>query len=111
MNHRVYKLLPGMKFMSGGVLYKAGDILPDTADVRELAQQKKAELLGGTDEANAPAPLAEPESYEAKSVRILESLAKERGVDIPRGTNKAGIIELLKTWDAGCSGDDDEGDS
>jgi hypothetical protein len=61
------RLLPGMKFMFGSVLYGPGDILPDTPNTRELVQQKKAELLGGADEVNAPAPLAEPGtgSYEA----------------------------------------------
>jgi hypothetical protein len=112
MNQGVYKLLPGMKFMSGGVLYRGGDILPDTADVRELVLRKKAEYAGGAEEAENTSPSAAPEGYEAQSVRILESLAKERGVDIPRGTNKAGIVELLKAWDAEhAGGEGDEGTS
>jgi hypothetical protein len=105
------RLLPGMKFMSGGVLYRPGDILPDTADALELARQKKAEYIDDENGTQTPVLPVDPDSYEAQSVRILESIAKERGVDIPRGTKKAGIIELLKAWDAEHSGDDDEGDS
>ncbi|MDR1509227.1 MAG: hypothetical protein LBS53_06275 [Synergistaceae bacterium] len=103
---RKIRLLPGMKFMSGSVLYRPGDILPDTADTLDLVRQKKAEYVGGADEGNSPALSAETESYEIKNVRTLEYLAKERDIDIPRGTNKAGIIALLKAWDIEHAGGD-----
>jgi hypothetical protein len=100
------QLLPGMKFMSGGVLYRAGDILPDTADARELVRQKKAEWIDAAvdDESHV-------DSYETQNVRTLEAMAEERGIGIPRGTKKAGIIERLRVWDTEHLEADDEGDS
>jgi hypothetical protein len=80
--------------------------MPDTEDTRALVQHKKAEYIGEDDENTAP------EGYEAQNVRSLESLAKERGIDIPRGTKKGEIIEFLKAWDAEhAGGDGDGGDS
>ena len=35
MSKRI-RLLPGMKYMSGGVLYRSGDTLPDTEETRLL---------------------------------------------------------------------------
>ena len=106
------RLLPGMKFMLGGVLYSPEDILPDTADTRGLVRQKKAEYIDGTNVGKASSPPSEQEDYEAQSAKNLTLLAKERGIDIPRGTNKAGLIELLKAWDAEhAGGGGDEGAS
>jgi hypothetical protein len=100
------RLLPGMKFMLGGVLYSPGDILPDTEETRGLIKRKKAEW---TEE---EAPSVPTEGYEAETVKNLAALAKERGIDIPRGTVKAGIIELLEAWDAEHAEDgDNEGAS
>jgi hypothetical protein len=97
------------------VLYRPGDILPDTADARELVKQKKAVYVDGAGvgdgEEKTPPPPAESDSYESKSVRALELLAKERGIEIPRGTNKAGIVELLKDWAEHAGGGGDEGES
>jgi hypothetical protein len=95
------------------VLYKPGDILPDTADTQELVKRKKAVYVDGDgdSEEKTPPPPAESDSYESKSVRALELPAKERGIEIPRGTNKAGIVELLKDWAEHAGGGGDEGDS
>ncbi|MDR3230263.1 MAG: hypothetical protein LBT65_02390 [Synergistaceae bacterium] len=92
-------LLPGMKFMSGGVLYGPGDILPDAKETPALVARGKAEWI---DDAESEAITEPPilDGYELKNVRTLAELAKERGIDIPKGTNKAGIIELLEAWDA-----------
>ena len=101
------RLLPGIKFMLGSVLYRPGDILPDTAETRGLVKQKKAEWV----EEIFSVPV-EPEGYETETVKNLVALAKERGIDIPRGTVKAGLIELLEVWDAEHAEDgDDEGAS
>jgi hypothetical protein len=103
------RLLPGMKFMLDGVLYSPGDILPDTEDTRELIKQKKAEW---TEEPTPCLSSSLTEGYWAETVKYLVALAKEREIDIPKGTNKAGIIELLEVWDADRIEDgDDEGDS
>jgi hypothetical protein len=102
------RLLPGMKFMLGSVLYRADDILPDTDETRELIKRKKAEWV----EETPPASIDSTEGYGAETVKTLAALAKERGIDIPRGANKAGIIELLEVWDAEHAEDGgDEGDS
>jgi hypothetical protein len=108
------RLLPGMKFMSGGVLYRPGDILPDTEETRALAKQGKAQIFEGP--ANLPdggkATEAVFEGYEIQSARTLADLTKERGIELPKGINKAGIIELLEAWDADHAEDgDNEGDA
>jgi hypothetical protein len=103
-------LLPGMKFMSGGVLYRPGDILPDTESARNLVKQGKAQEIEDT--APVDAGIEDNEDYESQSIRTLVELTKERGIDIPKGTNKAGIIELLKAWDADhAEGTGNEGDA
>ncbi|MDR1978557.1 MAG: hypothetical protein LBQ42_07470 [Synergistaceae bacterium] len=101
MSVKKIRLLPGMKFMSGGVLYRPGDILPDTEDSRNLAERGRAEWIGE----EIAAVLDGYDGYEEETVKNLVSLAKERDIDIPKGTNKAGIIELLRDWDAQNEGD------
>jgi hypothetical protein len=109
------RLLPGMKFMSGGVLYRPGDILPDTESARDLVRLGKAQEIekpattGTAAEALIPAAEENSGDYESQSVKALVDLTKERGIDIPKGTNKAGIIELLEAWDAAHAEDGDEG--
>jgi hypothetical protein len=102
------RLLPGMKYMSGSVLYRPGDILPDTEDARALVKRGKAEWVKVGKGTGMEAEPLVPDSYEAKNIRTLWDLVKERGVDVPRGTNKAGIIQLLEAWDAQNS--EDSGD-
>ena len=104
-------LLPGMKFMSGGVLYKPGDILPDTEDARALVQKKKAALYDDTLDEDVPS-VRETDGYERQRVKDLSDLAKGREISIPSGANKAQIIELLRAWDVENGNDDeDEGDA
>ena len=91
------RLLPGMKFMLGGVLYRPGDILDENEDTRALVKRKEAEWVEEEEES------ASDDSYEAKNLKALFELAKERDIEIPKGTNKAGLIELLKAHDAGVS--------
>ncbi|MDR0652208.1 MAG: hypothetical protein LBG12_02765 [Synergistaceae bacterium] len=100
------RLLPGMKFMLGSVLYRPGDILPDTEETRGLIKRKKAEWI------EKEASSVPTEGYEIETVKTLVTLARKREIDIPKGTNKAGIIELLEVWDAEQAEDgDDEGDA
>jgi hypothetical protein len=106
------RLLPGMKFMSGGVLYRPGDILPDTEEVRNLIRRGKARKIDGSAAENAVPPPTAEEEYGDLNVKTLVDLAKERGINIPKGTNKAGLIELLEAWDAAHAEDaDNEGDA
>jgi hypothetical protein len=107
------RLLPGMKFMSGGVLYRPGEILPDTEEAHALVKRKKAEEIEAPELDEVPDVTPDnPDGYESKIVKNLVEIAKERGIDIPKGTNKVGIIELLKAWDADHVKDgDDEGAS
>jgi hypothetical protein len=96
------RLLPGMKFMSGGVLYRPGDILPDTESTRALIKRKKAEW---TEEEELLPPVSG--GYWDETAKNLYALAKERGIDVPRRANKADIVELLEAWD----GANHEGDA
>ena len=43
--------------------------------------------------------------HERQRVKDLTDLAKERGIELPSGANKAQIIELLEAWDAENEGD------
>ena len=95
---RKITLLPGMKYMSGGVLYRGGDALPDTEYTRALVRQRKA--MFASDELEDEAPqTGETDGYERQRVKDLTDLAKARGIDLPSGANKAQIIELLRAWD------------
>ncbi|MDR1621496.1 MAG: hypothetical protein LBS00_03870 [Synergistaceae bacterium] len=110
------RLLPGMKFMFGGVLYKPGDILSDTEETRKLLKRKKAEWAEAEEEEEEEeTPPAVIERYEAETVKALTALAKKRGISIPKGTNKAEIIELLTVSYVDCAENDgdggDEGDA
>ena len=99
-------LLPGMKFMSGGVLYKPGDILPDTDDARELVQKGKAVLVNRVENEtpNEKKVYGEPDEsadgYEKQKVKDLADLARARGINLPSGANKTQIVELLRAGDA-----------
>ena len=95
MSKRI-RLLPGMKYMSGGVLYRSGDTLPDTEETRAMVKRKEAEYLDDEPEKST-------DDYESMNVKSLQELAQARGIDIPKGTNKAGIVELLKNADEGVS--------
>jgi hypothetical protein len=100
---RKARLLPGMKFMSGGVLSGPGDMLPDTSETSSLVIRGKAAWIDGKEKENSVItlpPVPDIASYEAQTVKALADLAKEREIEIPKGTNKAGIIELLEAWDA-----------
>jgi hypothetical protein len=102
-----------MKFISSGVLYSPGDILPDTESARNLMRQGKAQRvedsMRGMQDETAVSAL---EGYGNKSAKTLADLAKERGIDIPKGSAKAEIIELLEAWDADrAEGGNNEGDA
>ena len=106
------RLLPGGKFLSGGVVYKPGDLLPDTPDTRRLAERKLAALEtavsaeADADAAEAEKISAEAGEYEAQKVKELTDLAQERGIELPRSATKSKIIGLLKEWDADSNGDE-----
>ena len=112
---RIIRLLPGRKFLSGGVLYKPGDILPYTQETMELLKQKKAvveaekedkETITAINQSDEETPLnietaeLHTEDYEEQRVKDLVETAKKRGIELPGGANKAKIIELLRAWDA-----------
>jgi hypothetical protein len=40
----IIRLLPGEKYLSGGVLYGPGDVLPDTPETRGLVRRGRAAL-------------------------------------------------------------------
>ena len=97
-------LLSGMKYMSGGTLYRGGDTLPDTEETRALVRKKKAtweESMPGEETPQS----GETDGYERQRVKDLTDLAKARGVELPGGAIKAQIIELLRAWDAENEGD------
>ena len=106
MNRKIV-LLPGMKFMSGGVLYRAGDALPDTEETRNLVRKRKAVYEGIPDEevSDDEPVTGKADGYEKLKVKDLVDLAKAREIDIPGGAVKAQIIELLRVWDAENEGD------
>ena len=98
MNEKI-KLLPGRKYLSGNVLYAPGDFLPDTKETRALVRNKRAALV--EDETEEDNDI----TYLNQTVKYLYELAKVRGIDIPKGTNKDGIVALLIKWDAENAGD------
>lgn len=93
MNKKI-QLLPGRKYLSGGILYAPGDFLPDTKETRELVRNKRAALVEDETEEDNDIP------YLNQTVKDLDELAKARGIDIPKGTNKDGLVALLTEWDA-----------
>ena len=102
------RLLPGMKFMLGGVLYKPGDILPDNDDTRKLIKAKEAEWLdddeevletGETVEGAVKPSDPEPTGYWVEGVRVLTEMLKERNIVIPKGAKKADLVALLEADD------------
>ena len=97
MNGKII-LLPGMKFVSGSILYRAGEVLPDTESTRALVRKKKAVWQEETPEVDASS-VSETDGYEKQRVKDLTDIAKARGVDLPSGANKAQTIGLLRAWD------------
>jgi hypothetical protein len=104
---RKIQLLPGGKYLSGGVLYKPGALLPDTQETRELVKRKKALLMEDEQEEEQ-----QTDGYGVLKVKDLTALTKERGILLPSGANKAQIIELLRAWDdSPQTGESDGGDA
>ena len=107
MSERKIRLLPGMKFMLGGVLYRPGDILPDNDDTRRLIKAKEAEWLEDEEEdletdgsgETAKTSTPEPTGYWAESVKVLTEMLKTRSIDIPKGAKKADLVALLEADD------------
>ena len=92
-------LLPGMKYMSGGTLYRGGDTLPDTEETRALVRKKKAIWEESMPDEETPQS-GETDGYERQRVKDLADIAKAREINLPSGAIKAQIIELLRAWDA-----------
>ena len=92
------------KLLAGGRLYRAGEPIPDGAEARELLSRGDAEAAAPP--APAPSPMG---PYEGRTVRELQALLKERGLEPPKGATKADLVEALTGGDAGGEIEEDDG--
>ena len=94
------------KFISNGKMYEAGDILPDTPGARALVEMGRAGIVGGPESPPVAAPPPTPEeNYGERTMRELTEMAKLRGLEVPKGMNKADLMALLAEHDGDKFGD------
>ena len=91
------RLLSG-RVLCGGVLYGPGDLLPEMEGVPALVAEGRAEIPAAEHEAeNRSEPGSE--DYEARTMRDLTELARNRGVEVVKGMSKAELIGILRASD------------
>ena len=91
------RLLSG-RVLCGGVLYGPGDLLPEMEGVPGLIAEGRAERLEAVSEAEAE-DVASKEDYEARTMRDLTELARNRDIEVVKGMSKAELIGILRASD------------
>lgn len=101
------------RLLAGGKFYRAGDVIPDGPDARDLVARGDAEAVAPPEP--APSPSTEgpaggtAEGYGDRTVRELVEMVKARGLDVPRGATKAALAAILDEDDARHGPDEDDG--
>ena len=86
------------RVLCGGILYSPGDLLPEMERVPGLIAEGRAERLEAVSEAEAE-DVASKEDYEARTMRDLTELARNRGIEVVKGMSKADLIGILRDSD------------